>query len=98
MRYIRFFIATVGIAAALFMGVRLETEPVAAKGGNPCKQPKPVCERGLVAVCTRHNYICGCMKWTCGPLMMKPPNAVTKPPMTKPPLKPTKPLPGSRLN
>jgi hypothetical protein len=30
--------------------------------------------------------------------MMKPPNAVTKPPMTKPPLKPTKPLPGSRLN
>jgi hypothetical protein len=93
MHYAGFLGAAIGIAATLFIGVGLVTEPVTAKGlGNPCKQPKPVCGRGLVAVCTRH-VLCGCIKWACGPLVMKPPNVVTKPPMTKPPLKPPKPLP-----
>jgi hypothetical protein len=92
MHYARFFGATVGITAALFVAL-VETKPVTAKGlGNPCKQPPPVCPGNLVAVCTRH-VLCGCIRWACGPLMMKPPNVVTKPPMTKPPLKPPKPLP-----
>jgi hypothetical protein len=88
MRCTRLLIAAVAIAATLVMGVRLGTEPVAAKGPpDPCKQPKPVCGRNSIALCA-HRAICGCVKWTC---------AIRPPPMTKEPLKLPKPLPGGQL-
>jgi hypothetical protein len=92
---IRCFITTVGVALTLAAAVRLGTDPAAATDWppGPCagKQPKPVCGRGSVAVCTRPTAgsPCGCMRWTCA-------FKVPRPPMTKEPLKPPKPLPGWR--
>lgn len=95
MRCRSFFIAIIGIALTL-LAVRLGTEAAAAKDWppGPCwgKQSKPHCGRGSTAVCTRPpaGNPCGCMRWTCA---FKAP----RPPMTKEPLKPPKPLPGWRV-
>jgi hypothetical protein len=95
MRCRNVLIAIIGIALIL-LTVRLGTEAVAGKdwppGPCPGKQPKPVCGRGSVAVCTRPTAgsPCGCMRWTRD---YRP----HKPPMTKEPLKPPKPLPRWRI-
>jgi hypothetical protein len=94
MRHFMRFIAAIGVAAASVMAVRLGSEAAAKEWPpGPCagKQPKPVCGRGSVAVCTRPTAgsPCGCMRWTCA---FQPP----RPPLTKAPLKPPQPLPGRR--